>query len=95
MKTIGKFLLVTVILFGCNREEKRLEAELEICQNNFHEMESENEGLKNQIEELSAKVEELEDDLQETQDDLQKSQYDLRSCKNDVDDLEFDKLLNN
>ena len=88
MKCIGKFLLVAVILSGCNSEAKRLQSELDICENNYQEIEGENKNLKKQ-------VEELEENAQDLEYELRQSQNQLRSCKSDLEDLEFQKLWNN
>jgi len=88
MKKLFILLIVSSIFSGCNAEEKRLQGELDYC-------EEEGSRKKREIEELTKKVEELENELQESQNDLEESQNNLEDCKKEISDLEFDELMRN
>lgn len=81
MKRLFILVIVSLIFSGCNTEEKRLQGELDYC-------EEEGNRKKREIEELSEKVEELENELQQ-------SQNDLKDCKKEIRDLEFNNLMRN
>ncbi len=72
-------LCVILSLSACNAEEKRLQNELDYCQ-------EESDKMKRQLAELSETVEFLESQLEDCQ-------TDLKRCRNEISDLEFENLM--
>lgn len=88
------FLLCAILgILACNAKEKRLQAELDYCEEESNKMKRQLVELSETVEILESQLQECQDELEECQNDYEECQFDLENCKHEVSDLEFENLM--